>query len=87
MYINSSKTLQKVAYNNYGQLKSLCKNNACCYFRRDLNIKVFAKNTIGFIMKYTHLDTGKNMDFTKDKAIEAIEAGFRETIVPTKRIE
>ncbi len=87
MYTNNGKTLQKVIYNNYDQLKSLCKNNACCYFRKDLDIKVFTKNTIGFIIKCIHLDAGKNVDFIKDKVIEAIEAGFRETIVPTKRIE
>jgi hypothetical protein len=87
MYTNSGKTLQKVAYDNYGQLKSLCKNNACCYFGKDSDMKAFAKDTVGLIMKRTRLDTGKNADLIEDEAMEAMEANFRETMVLTRRIE
>ena len=87
MYTNSGKTLQKVAYNNYGQLKSLYKNNACYYFGKDLDIKAFAKDTVGLIIKRIRLDAGKNADFIEDEAIEAMEANFRETIVPIRRIK
>ena len=52
-----------------------------------MNIKAFAKDTIGLIIKRTRLDTGKNADFIEDEAIEAIEANFREIMVPIRRIE
>ena len=52
-----------------------------------MDIKAFAKNTVRLIIKRTRLDTGKNVDLIEDKAIKAIEANFRETIVPIRRIK
>ena len=52
-----------------------------------MDIKVFAKDTIGFIIKRIRLDAGKNADLIEDKVMEAIEADFRETIVPIRRVE
>ena len=46
-----------------------------------MDIKAFAKDIIGIIMKRTYLNTGKNRDPTEDKAMEAIKTNFRETIV------
>jgi len=52
-----------------------------------LDIKAFAKDTIRLIIKRIRLNTGKNVDLIEDKAIEAMEANFRGTIVPIRRIE
>ena len=52
-----------------------------------MDIKAFTKDTIGLIIKRIRLDTGKNVDLTEDKAIEAMEANFRGTIVPIRRIK
>ena len=52
-----------------------------------MDIKAFTKDTIGLIIKRIRLDTSKNVDLIEDKAIEAIEANFRGTIVPIRRIK
>ena len=52
-----------------------------------MDIKAFAKNTIGIIIKCIYLNTSKNRNSTEDKAIEAIKINFRETIVPIKQTE
>ena len=52
-----------------------------------MDIKAFTKDTIGLIIKRIYLNTGKNINLIEDKAIEAIKANFRGTIVPIRRIK
>ena len=52
-----------------------------------MDIKAFSKDTIKLIIKYIYLDAGKNTNLIENKAIEAIEVNFRETIVLIRRIK